>query len=163
MPYCDSSDCNAFFVKKSKNQRYCSTRCEKREDSRRRHARKPPKLKICTICNCSFIPKRGGQKKCGDCLSRLVNSKKSLRLIYCEYCGGPGIAKNRRAKYCSLTCTGRAWHEKKFARGRVENRTYTRRCTTCGRPTSNYRCDECWRAIREGQDEILGFDSEVMT
>lgn len=26
-------------------------------------------------------------------------------------------------------------------------RKLSRKCTTCGRPTSNYRCDACWREM----------------
>ena len=25
---------------------------------------------------------------------------------------------------------------------------HSRKCTTCGKPTNNYRCDVCWRKIR---------------
>ena len=28
----------------------------------------------------------------------------------------------------------------------------SRSCTTCGRPTNNYRCDKCWTAIRGEAD-----------
>lgn len=32
--------------------------------------------------------------------------------------------------------------------GRDGYRKYTRRCHDCGKPTSNYRCEECWIRIR---------------
>ena len=35
-----------------------------------------------------------------------------------------------------------------------EEVVYTRRCTTCGAPTNNYRCDKCWKRMgRNIEDE----------
>ena len=43
--------------------------------------------------------------------------------------------------------------KKRLERKKKELSTYSRRCHDCGRPTNNYRCDECWKKIR-GEDAI---------
>ncbi len=30
---------------------------------------------------------------------------------------------------------------------------YQRKCVTCGTPTNNYRCDECWQKLRQEEED----------
>lgn len=38
---------------------------------------------------------------------------------------------------------------------------FTRKCTTCGRPTNNYRCDECWAKRGRGDTDVSPLDPEL--
>ena len=37
-----------------------------------------------------------------------------------------------------------------------------RRCTTCGRPTANYRCSSCWAKIRGSGNTGIGLDPNYL-
>lgn len=37
-----------------------------------------------------------------------------------------------------------------------------RRCTTCGRPTTNYRCGSCWIKIRGSASPDSGLDPDYL-
>ena len=40
-----------------------------------------------------------------------------------------------------------------YRRAKDEERSmYIRKCATCGRPTTNYRCSKCWSEIRSQYD-----------
>ena len=54
---------------------------------------------------------------------------------------GPGAAQAAGIKEPDMRRVGRS-------RGRVGRAKSTRVCHNCGRPTANFRCDECWRGIR---------------
>lgn len=54
---------------------------------------------------------------------------------------GPGAAQAAGIKEPDMARVRRA-------RGRQGRAKSARVCTTCGKPTSNFRCDDCWRDIR---------------
>jgi len=84
----------------------------------------------------------------------------------CSICGEPidcESIKFHNGKFCSLEC----WEEAREASGASalsfeppkylqEEHVYSRTCHDCGKPTDNYRCDECWAKIREdlGDDDL---------
>lgn len=37
-----------------------------------------------------------------------------------------------------------------------------RRCTTCGRPTANYRCSKCWAIIRGDVSDLRRLDPNYL-
>ena len=37
----------------------------------------------------------------------------------------------------------------------------TRKCHDCGKPTNNYRCEECWRKLRERRSGSYSQDPDV--
>lgn len=41
-------------------------------------------------------------------------------------------------------------------RGKRRDRTtYRRKCHDCGRPTNNFRCEECWAKIRNSSEYYM--------
>ncbi len=79
---------------------------------------------------------------------------------YCEYCGIEFGKKRKWQRYCCDQHRRRHANEQfKFATcnqggGQPEKH---RKCASCGKPTNNYKCSDCWAEIQgKGDVEKMG-------
>lgn len=151
MAYCEW--CGTEYMKRTESQKYCSRKCNSKAQLSKRD-RKKAQMRLCRICSSSFKLRYGNEKTCPACLKALYNKKRPMYLIFCPLCGTTRITKDRRTRWCSEYCRSRATYERNFYYSNpfVEQQRCTRKCTDCGRPTSNYRCEICWQKLRGDLD-----------
>ena len=151
--------CYKRYQPQRKNSRHCSDRCKKK-------AHNGTAAKPCKICGKAFLRCNASQTICNSCIARMTYKGK-LNLMQCHLCDAYFIAKNKNGKYCSKVCSNlsrgmRPSINIEAADYRLAYNPPSRKCA-CGTPTNNYRCDDCWRAIRGETEalEMVDFPGEV--
>ena len=96
---CRRKGCGAKFVPKSKNQVYCSKRCQKEASKF---------MKVCEACGHTFRGKPE-QRFCSLRCAHDARTDKSLERI-CPECGHTFKRRRRTQTYCSRTCWRKAWN-----------------------------------------------------
>ena len=67
-----------------------------------------------------------------------------MRTRSCALCGAEfTLPRKSERKYCSKTCRDKAFAQQYYRKG-----SSLRRCHDCGKPTSDYRCKDCWEKYR---------------
>ena len=136
--------------------KFCSRNCnDKHKRGTRSH--------LCPVCRCAH-EKRGRHVLCPGCRSLLI---RKYVVIQCAYCREYRFMKRLTSRFCSRQCANYGRYMEPIspkrtaeAKERTESR---RRCHDCGRPTDNYRCDECWQALRGEPEtlEMIDFGTEL--
>lgn len=109
----------------------------------------PPENRICNVCHGQFTAFFSLSFICGKCLGKIEREKQK--------------AKRLEAKKQKLE-ERENFDEEVDVLEEIELEP-TRHCHDCGTPTSNYRCDACWRKWKikygipfENQQERNGLD-----
>ena len=114
-------------------------------------------IKVCVVCGNKFPTKAVNAKFCSrTCANTARKGAKydvKLDTKICPVCGANFTTARIGKIYCSRRCAKAAERQ---SRG---NDVVLRVCHDCGRPTSNYRCPECWRRLRARYaDKEYNFD-----
>ena len=131
----------------------------------------------CKNCGKLFIPKNKQNCFCSSLCSREWKVKQ-LRLKYqpkvfppttCKNCGQLFVPKSKQNCFCCRHCN-RAWQRKQLRlRHKQEKKAVAtqlpkmepikpiplRPCHDCGKPTTQFRCPECWAKLREEHAEYF--------
>lgn len=124
-------NCQQEFSPKTKNQKYCSTECQKLHYAAIGRSSLPPtEAKRCLNCNNTFQPRYSTQKYCSaKCRTEHFNSqhiKSDKKEITCLECGSTFLPRVTGQKYCSQACYKA--HYDKLRLARKESAT----CVICG-------------------------------
>ena len=115
--------------------------------------------KTCPICGKKFLGRKSRVYCNKKCKYKAKNAARKRRdrhaatkeMKTCIVCGA--VLKNWQHKFCSDACKKEDAKQEK----RDINLKILRPCHDCGKPTSDYRCRECWEKLRRG----LGISMEA--
>lgn len=159
------AECGKLLPEGSKHNRlYCSRVCADKARNRRQH-RKKVGVPKCVVCGAE-ITQPGRYRYCSEECYRKgwkASHRKEPEMKICVECGAEFETVYSRQITCSAECRAArqrkimAVHNglRKFHKDRprirgMENKT--RFCHDCGKPTNNYRCDECWEKFRTARE-----------
>lgn len=143
--------CGAEFATRISTKRFCSKRCQRRHERRKRH--RPLQTRRCDACGAEFMQRSAINRFCGKlCWSRHYAAEKLAeklsnlpKIQQCVGCGAQ-FAANTIRKYCTIRC--RKDHQAVLTKAR-RSRFWLKRCHTCGQEFTShhgkrkYCCSRC--------------------
>ena len=157
--------CGAEFEARVKHQRFCSDKCKDKTKIKKRQ-KKGWRRATCKQCGGKFWKQRSNAIYCSDICKNAsrYGPHYDYVLRICPVCEVYFLSKFKKAKYCCRRCKDIVNMETQALRN-SELIEPIRRCATCGKPTNNYRCEECWSRLREGPDimGMIDFETELST
>lgn len=106
--------------------------------------------RACPICGKTFSPKNRLHKYCSSTCIKIANARRHAccDTRTCKFCGNPYLIGTGVGKaFCSDECRMK-WTDSKKTPAKRRKRMGERECHDCGRPTTDYRCPQCWEKYR---------------